>query len=332
MRRIGPVDEDANVTLAIDTSSIKPQSVEAQLRLNGLDGVDSLLVRHWPGRGEPVLYIHGATFPSSLSVGYRFHNRSWANHLVDSGFDVWSFDFAGFGGSSRYPQMDRPAAGIMPLGRAGEAVVQIAAVVAHIRSQCGADKVHIVAHSWGTQAAGRYAGEHPDAVNRLVMFGPIAQRRTLGLPSPEQLGGWRFLSVPEQLARFVEDVPLDHPPLLIEPDLWEWGPAYLATDSDAASRTPPSVKIPNGPVADNLAALSGKLAYDPGCVTAPTLIVRGAWDNLCQDADAAWLIDALGAREKADVVVPAATHLMHLEHGREGLFAATADWLSGRAA
>ena len=119
MRRIGPVDEDANVTLAIDTSSIKPQSVEAQLRLNGLDGVDSLLVRHWPGRGEPVLYIHGATFPSSLSVGYRFRNRSWANHLVDRGFDVWSFDFAGFGGSSRYPQMDRPAAGIMPLGSSG---------------------------------------------------------------------------------------------------------------------------------------------------------------------------------------------------------------------
>jgi pimeloyl-ACP methyl ester carboxylesterase len=219
----------------------------------------------------------------------------------------------------------------MPLGRTGDAVVQIAAVVAHVRSECRADKLHLVAHSWGTQAAGRYAGEHPDAVDRLVMFAPIAQRQMQGLPSPEQLGGWRFLPVSEQLARFVEDLPLGHAPLLIEPDLAEWGPAYLATDADAASRTPPSVKIPNGPVADNLAALSGKLAYNPGCVTAPTLIVRGAWDNLCRDADAAWLMDALGAGEKADVVIPAATHLMHLEHGREGLFAATADWLSGRA-
>jgi pimeloyl-ACP methyl ester carboxylesterase len=321
-----------DVTLLVDTRSVNPESVEARLGFGGLEGVDTVLVRHWPGRGEPVLYIHGATFPASLSVGYRFHGRSWADHLVDSGFDVWSFDFAGFGGSSRYPQMDRPPAGIMPLGRTADAVVQIAAVVAHVRSQCGADKVHIVAHSWGTQAAGRYAGEHPDAVNRLVMFGPIARRQMQGLPSSEQLGGWRFLSVSEQLARFVEDVPADHPPLLIEPDLAEWGPAWLATESDAASRTPPSVKIPNGPVADNLAALSGKLAYDPACVTAPTLIVRGEWDNLCRDADAAWLIGALGAREKADVVVPAASHLMHLEHGRERLFAATADWLSGRAA
>jgi alpha-beta hydrolase superfamily lysophospholipase len=63
-------------------------------------------------------------------------------------------------------------------------------------------------------------------------------------------------------------------------------------------------------------------------VVAPTLIVRGAWDNLCRGADAAWLMNALEASEKADVVIPAATHLMHLEHGRDGLFTATADWLS----
>jgi alpha-beta hydrolase superfamily lysophospholipase len=43
-------------------------------------------------------------------------------------------------------------------------------------------------------------------------------------------------------------------------------------------------------------------------------------------------MNALGTAEKADVVIPAATHLMHLEHGRDGLFAATADWLARRAA
>ena len=74
------------------------------------------------------------------------------------------------------------------------------------------------------------------------------------------------------------------------------------------------------------------MPYQPGRIVAPTLIVRGAWDGLCRDADAAWLINALGAKEKADVVIPAATHLMHLEHGRDGLFAATADWLSRQAA
>jgi pimeloyl-ACP methyl ester carboxylesterase len=119
---------------------------------------------------------------------------------------------------------------------------------------------------------------------------------------------------------------------LIEPELAQWGPAFLATDPAAGGRMPPAVRIPNGPQADIIAAMSGRLPYEPARVVAPTLIVRGAWDNLCRGADAAWLIDALGAKEKADVVIPAATHLMHLEHGREGLFAATADWLCRGAA
>jgi alpha-beta hydrolase superfamily lysophospholipase len=41
----------------------------------------------------------------------------------------------------------------------------------------------------------------------------------------------------------------------------------------------------------------------------------------------AWPLSNLGSREKADVIVPAASHLMHLERGRAGLFKATTDWL-----
>lgn len=296
--------------------------------MGGGKHADTLLVRHWPGAGDPVLYVNGATFPSALSVGYRFSGRSWADHLHGVGFDVWAFDFAGFGGSTRPAQMDAPAQDNSPLGRAPEAARQIGAVVDHIRRERGGARVHVIAHSWGSIATGLFAGNHADAVGRLVLFGPIAQRQTEGLPSPDQIGAWREVSVADQLKRFVEDVPQGHPPVLIEPDLALWGPAYLATDPDACRRTPPAVRIPCGPQADIIAAMSGWLSYEPGRVVAPTLIVRGAWDNLCRDADAAWLMNALGATEKADSVISAATHLMHLEHGREGLFAATADWLS----
>ncbi|MBN9007999.1 MAG: alpha/beta hydrolase [Rhizobiales bacterium] len=298
------------------------------LKLNGIDGADVLLVRRWVGAGDPVLYIHGATFPSALSIGYRFEGRSWADHLHAQGFDVWGFDFVGFGGSPPYRQMSEPAAGNKPLGRTPDAVPQIAAVVEHIRRETGGERVHLVAHSWGTMAAGAYAAAFPESVARLVMFGPIVQRSMVGLPKPDAIGAWRHLSVAEQLARFVEDVPPDHPPVLIEPDLALWGPAWLATDAEASTRSPHAVKVPNGPLADNIAALSGQLAYDPNRVSAPTLVVRGAWDNLCQNPDAAWLMSRLGAQEKANVVIPAATHLMHLERGRDGLFAATADWLA----
>lgn len=308
------------------------ESTQTNLKISGGDGADTLLLRRWLGSGDPVLYVHGATFPSALSVGYRFDGRSWADHLHGRGFDVWAFDFAGFGGSTRPAAMSASATGAPPVGRAPEAARQVGAVVDRIRKERHGARVHIVAHSWGTMAAGRFAGDDADAVGRVVMFGPIPQRQMKGLPPADQIGAWREVSIADQLKRFIEDVPPDHPPVLIEPELAQWGPAYLATDADAGTRTPPLVRIPNGPQADIIAAMSGRLSYQPGRVAAPTLIVRGAWDNLCRDADAAWLMDALGAAEKADVVVAAATHLMHLEHGREGLFAATADWLCRRAA
>ena len=304
------------------------ESIQSSLKFGGEQGAATLLVRRWPGAGAPVLYVHGATFPSALSVGYRFDGRAWADHLHQHGFDVWAFDFIGFGGSTRPAALNGPAAAAPPIGRAPDAARQIAAVVDRIRHARDGARVHVVAHSWGTIATGLYASEHAGALGRLVLFGPIAQRQIEGLPTPDQIGAWSDISVAQQLTRFVEDVPVGHPPVLNEPELALWGPAYLATDTDAAGRKPPAVRIPAGPQADILAAMSGRLAYAPGDIAAPTLIVRGAWDNLCRDGDAAWLTNALGAREKSDVVIPTATHLMHLEHGRGALFEATTRWLS----
>jgi pimeloyl-ACP methyl ester carboxylesterase len=284
-----------------------------------------LFVHRWLGAGAPVLYVNGATFPSRLSVGYRFDDRSWADDLQAAGFDVWALDFAGFGDSGRYGEMRGAADAHPPLGRAPAAAEQIAAAVERIGKERGRARVHLVAHSWGTIAAGRFAEAYPDAVARLVFFGPIA-RRDGGSP-PARIGAWREVTVADQLKRFVEDVPAGHAAVLLEPELASWGPAYLDSDPGARTRMPPAVRVPGGPRADIMAAHTGELAYDPGGVHAPTLIVRGAWDHLCGDADAAWLLAALGSREKADLVVPAATHLMHLERGREGLFKATANWL-----
>src|SRR5689334_14719484 len=75
-------------------------------------GSTELFVRRWTSgtrspradRGRPaVLYVHGATFPSNLSVGYAIDGRSWAGEMAAAGLDVWSIDFVGYGSSSRYP-------------------------------------------------------------------------------------------------------------------------------------------------------------------------------------------------------------------------------------
>lgn len=279
-------------------------------------------------RKQPVLYIHGATFPAENSIFFKLGGASWADALNSAGFSVWGFDFAGFGRSERYPEMsaDAPPAG-EPLGRVPDAVKQIERVVRAIVADTGAAKVSIVAHSWGTMAAGRFAGDHPALVDRLVFFGPIVRRAGLNsVPSP---GTWRFLTVEAQKKRFVEDVPQGESGVLAESDFPAWSALYLKSDPTSLSRTPPSVRTPNGPVADIMAAWSGALAYEPGRVKAPVLIVRGEWDSLCKDADVAWLKQALtGAAQVSDAKIPKATHLMHLESGRTALYTATTQFLN----
>jgi pimeloyl-ACP methyl ester carboxylesterase len=293
------------------------------IRLAGGAGEPALLLRRQKREGAPVLYVHGATFPSALSAAYRFEGRSWLDDLSAAGFDAWAFDFAGFGGSERYAEMALGQEG-RPLGRAEQAVAQLARAVERVAEASGR-RVALVAHSWGSIPAGLYASRRPERVERLCLFGPIARRDGHRRDGPGVR--WRLITVAEQLARFVEDVPRGHPPVLIEPTLESWGPAYLASDPDARSRTPAAVKIPAGPVADVAAAWAGNLSWRPEDVVAPTLVVRGEWDSVTNDDDARWILSRISHPLRRDVKVPKGTHLMHLELSREGLFEATRTFL-----
>ena len=287
----------------------------------------SLFVRRRPLIGAPtVLYIHGATFPSALSVGFDFGGGSWLDDWHARGFDGWAFDFAGFGESGRYDAMREPADRHPPLGRAADAAAQIAAVLALIRRETGRPGTSLVAHSWGSMPAACAAIAEPDRVDRLVLFAPIG-RRTAN-PAPPTLPAWRDVTVEAQHARFVADVPKGHAPVLVAFD--RWAPAYLASDPDSGTRAPPAVRIPNGPGADNADAWAGRLACDPAELTRPIAIVRGAWDSLCTDADAAWLLAAAtSAPERLETRLDAGTHLMHLETGRRVLYEAVGRILEG---
>lgn len=297
---------------------------ETTLRLPGRSpGEPSLLLRRVAGHGPSVIYVHGGTFPSALSFNWRFAEISWADDLAARGFDAWSFDFAGFGGSDRPAAFAQPADASAPLLRAHEAADQLARVVDHVQEASGQDRVALVAHSWGSQPAGLFAGREPGRVSHLALFGPFAQRLT-SAPATRALPAWRLMTVAAQLARITADTPADHAPVLLDPGLAGWGPAYLASCPDGGG----AVKAPNGPAADVEASWAGALPWDPGQVRAPTLIVRGAWDSLCTAADAAWLRDRLGAVEAWDVRIPAAGHMAHLERGRDRLFASTAAFLA----
>jgi pimeloyl-ACP methyl ester carboxylesterase len=298
-----------------------------------------LFLRHLPptraeaGRAASiVLYVHGATFPSALSIAHRFDGRSWRDALCEAGLHVWGFDFHGFGYSDRYPEMSEPPNAHPPLCRADDATQQVAAAAAFILDHHGAQRFSIIAHSWGTIAACRFAAEHPTLVDRLVLFGPIARRAPRRYETPPSAPAWRVVTLEDQLARFTEDVPPNEPPVLARADFDAWGERYLDSDPESRSRDPMGVRVPTGPFVDILHAWHGDLAYDPARVRAPVAIIRGAWDGLIPDEDARWLFEALtSSPAKRDVKIARGTHLMHLEKTRHALHAESITFLVGPA-
>ena len=139
-----------------------------------------------PAAGPPriVLYVHGGTFPSALSIAHRFDGESWRDTLCAAGFHTWGLDFHGFGAlSDAYPEMADPADAHAPLGRVDSASRQLEHAVRFI---CNYQRhgAHIADRAFlGHHGRRPFAGRCPELVDRMVFFGAIAPRPA-GTPSP----------------------------------------------------------------------------------------------------------------------------------------------------
>jgi alpha-beta hydrolase superfamily lysophospholipase len=274
-----------------------------------------------------------------LSIFHPFEGRSWADALNTAGFTVWGVDLAGYGRSDRYAQ-ERSE----PAGRMAVAVLQLRRAVDAIRARNHDRPIALLGHSWGGSLAAHYAQRHPHDVKALALFAPIVARAVshVDASAPASTSAYYTAAVASaessitshypltlwaQYRRFVEDVPRGQPQVLGEAHFQAWGAAFLATDSQACVRQPPSVMTPYGPAADVSALWSGEKLYNPSGIVAPTLLVRGEWDSVCSDADARNLLHELGSVDKTDVKIVRATHLMHLESQRGVLYNAVNTFL-----
>ncbi|HTE45318.1 MAG TPA: alpha/beta fold hydrolase [Gemmatimonadaceae bacterium] len=148
-----------------------------------------------PLQDEPagvVLYVHGATFPSALSIAHRFEGFSWRDALCAAGFDVWGLDFHGFGESDASPDMSEAADAHPPLGSAEDAEAQLEAALRFELARTGALRLSIIAHSWGGMPACRVPAAHPSSIERLVLFAPIARRASPRYQPRVALPAWLF--------------------------------------------------------------------------------------------------------------------------------------------
>jgi pimeloyl-ACP methyl ester carboxylesterase len=325
----------AFVAFAFSTAAGRPK--EEQFRIPAGVSQLKLFLRHLaPASGGPVkegrvvLILHGGTLPSGASSAFKFDGHSWMDDLSEAGFDVWALDYLGYGGSDRYLEMSAPADANPPLGRASQASRQVASAVEFICGRQKISKLSIIAHSWGTVVAGVFATEEPERLDRLVLYGPVTLRHEA--PPPDgKLPAYIYVTVEEQWKRFSGWAPPGEAPVLERRYFDPLGIAYLASDPTSATRTPPSVQVPNGPDADAADAWSGKFPYDPAKIKSPTLIIRGEWETITRDEDARWLYKALsGAPIKRDVVINRATHVMHLEKSRYQVYREVQVFLEGR--
>jgi pimeloyl-ACP methyl ester carboxylesterase len=319
----------------------KLDSREEHFRIPGPRRGLSLFLRFLPAAEttfrtrRAVLYVHGATFPSALSIAHRFDgkessSKSWRDALNAAGFDVWGLDFYGFGHSDRYPEMDQPASDNGPLCVAEDAAKQLEAAIHFILAHQGLEKLSLISHSWGSMPAGLFASDHSALIDRVVLFAPIARRSPRSSESPPQFPAWRIVTLEDQWNRFIEDVPPHEPPVLSCIHFAEWGERYLDSDPESRSRAPKGVKTPLGPFSEIIKAWHGQLAYDPSKVRSPVAIIRGEWDGLMLDDDARWLFDAFTqVAVKRDIKIGRGTHLMHLEAMRLALWRESIDFLRG---
>jgi pimeloyl-ACP methyl ester carboxylesterase len=307
---------------------------EQHFRIPGPRKGMSLFLRFLPAettaRRGAVFYVHGATFPSALSIAHRFDGKSWRDALTAAGFDVWGLDFYGFGHSDRYPEVNQPAADNSALCVAEDAAKQLETAIRFTLAHQNIEKISLISHSWGSMPAGVIAGTHSALIDRWVLFAPIGRRGPRRYETPASFPAWRIVTLEDQWNRFVEDVPATEPPVLSKAHFEEWGQRYLDSDPESRSRSPAGVRTPLGPFSEIIKAWHGHLAYDPALVRSPIAIIRGEWDGLMLDDDAHWLFNAFTqSPAKRDVKISRGTHLMHLEAMRLALWRESINFLEG---
>jgi pimeloyl-ACP methyl ester carboxylesterase len=272
-----------------------------------------------------VLFVHGSTFPSHTGFDLALGGMSWMDYIAARGYDVYLLDIRGFGKSTRPKEMaDRPEAN-PPLVRGDVALRDIDAVVNFILKRRSISRVSLIGHSWGTALMATYAMQHPDKVERVVLYAAVWLRQA---PSPSRtgavaLGAYREVTVEQTRVRRFTGIP-ENKKADIFPKGWfeAWAEATWATDPVGAKMNPPVLRAPNGSLQDSLDYWSaGKAYFDPAKITAPVLLVHGEWDSDTPRTMSQALFPLLvNSRGKRYVELPEGTHVIYMEKNRLMLF------------
>ena len=274
---------------------------------------------------KTVIYVHGATYPAETAFDLPLGGVSWMDYIARQGYDVYLLDVRGYGGSTRPPQMDKPAAENAPFAGTEEAMRDVDAVVEFVRKRRGIEKVNLIGWSWGTAIMQWYTSLNSHKVEKLVLYAPLWIRQTASLvqTGPGPTPAYRSVSMAQAKARWLTGVPEAKKAELIPAGWFEaWAAATTATDPVGASQTPPVLRAPNGVVADGLKYWgNGVIPWKAEDIKVPVLLIKAEWDQDTPAYMAQNLLPKLtGAPYKRYVELGEGTHTIIMEKNRMNLF------------
>jgi pimeloyl-ACP methyl ester carboxylesterase len=319
------------------------KNVKQDYQIDGADPGVRLFVRQKMAEGNTrftddniVVFIHGATGPSTCDFDLGFKDYSWADWMIDKGYVVYMFDKRNYGFSSREKAMDEPAANAKPLSRSYLAVRDIGSVVDHIRSKHRVGKVTLIGWSWGAMTAGYYTSLNSEKIKKLVMYAPayaLPVHTNLGPGSGLQnkrkpyefnyaLGAYRTASTAQNTARWDGEIPVQDKSQYRDPELpaafWN---ECLATDPSSATRNPPALRAPNGVLEDTFMQATGRRMWNASSIYVPTFVIAGEYDTWSYPEDRELLLrDLTNAPAKRNALIKDATHFVLFEKQRQAFF------------
>jgi pimeloyl-ACP methyl ester carboxylesterase len=324
--------------------------VKADTQIDGLDPGIKIFIREKMAEGNTrftddnvVLFLHGATGPSTCDFDLGYKDYSWADWMVRRGYVVYMGDYRNYGFSSRERAMDEPAANNKPVTRSYLALRDVEAMVEHIKRTRNVKKVTLIGWSWGAMMAGYYSSLHSENVAKLVLYAPLYSfndHTNLGPGSGLQnkrkphefnfgLGAYRIASEAANTGRWNGEIPVENKDEYRDPALpaafWK---DCMATDPTSESRNPPSLRAPNGVLEDSFYQATGRPLWNAANIYAPTLVIAGAYDTWSFPEDREGLMrDLVHAPKKASLLIPDATHFILFEKQRFTFFEAILKFL-----
>ncbi len=326
--------------LALAAESAPVRLVRADHRVPGDTGI-RLFVREIRAAGAgaaktPILLLHGARVPGVASFDLPVPGGSLAADLAADGHPVFVMDARGYGRSTRPPEMSQPADAHPPLVRSPEVVRDVDAVVRWITRRTGASRVDLFGWATGGHWLGAYATLHPERVRRLVLlntlYGGTRGHPTLGfgsdLEDPRRpgrfhaaaFGAYRWSTAASLLSAWDRSIPVADKSVWRDPAVAEaFVAAALESDPASGTREPPAFRAPSGAMEDSFTLATGGRLWDASLVLAPTLVLASERDFWSRPEDRRKLAAELVHSPRVEVVViPGATHHVHLDRAERG--------------